>query len=268
MPFELKEPTQAKINSVTPRIEKHGDDNVPAVSLGIKITGPNTLLDLLVPGLREVLYKPVEGQEALEGMEHMPLLRTRACERIKLKMPAMEGWRLCIEHGIEEDSAIDLHSCKVDKVHVEPFEGGSCEVSFRVGTSDVDERYMGELAMKLGSEVPITLLAPDKQPDQPAIDGTGEEFAADHPDAGDLFAEAHGDDDPSISTGDGGAADELDDVSDAEGLDMHADRDGPATSDDVAAFEAGARAAIGSRAPVSPGVEASRRRMRSGAAVR
>ena len=191
--FELLTPTAAKITSVTPRIERHGDENVTAVSLGIKITGPNTLLDLLADGLHPTLYRAADEQPQLEGVEEsLPLLRTRAVERFKVRMPDMIGWRLVIEHGIDDDSGIDLHEAKVDKFVVEPFEGGSCEISFRVGTSDVDETYLGRLGMKLGREVMITLHAPEAKPD--AIDGTTEAFERDYPsdepDAGDLFAES------------------------------------------------------------------------------
>jgi hypothetical protein len=196
--FQLLTATHAKLSSFTPRIEKHGDENVPAVSLGLTITGPNTLLDALQPGLRAALYTAPEGQEVLPGVEQsLPLLRSRALERIKLKVPDMEGWQLVIEHGIADDSAVDLHGCKVDGFVLEPFEGGSVELKFRVGTSDVDETYMGHLAMKLGQEVKITLHAPQPKPD--AIDGTVEAFQKDHPDAdksaADLFQEVHGDDD-------------------------------------------------------------------------
>lgn len=193
MTFEIQNQT-AKIASITTRIEKHGDEDVPAVSLGLRITGPNTLLDLMQPGLREVLYKAVDDQEALPGVDApTPLLRTRCIEKFPVKMPDMVGWQLVIENGIDDESAIDLHDCKVDKFVAEPFEGGSCEISFRVGTSDIDEAYAGRLAMKLGREVPISLVAPQAKPD--AIDGTVAAFEADHPgepDAGDLFAEEHG----------------------------------------------------------------------------
>lgn len=193
--FALTTSTTAKLTSLTPRIEKHGDENVPAVSLGLAITGPNTLLDLLSPTLRHGLYKPADDAgETLPGIDApTPLLRTRGLEKIKLKTGDMTGYRLQIEHGIADDSTIDLHDCKVDKWLLEPFEGGSVCLSLRVGTSDVDETYAGRLAMKLGQEVQITLTPPEPKPD--AIDGTQEAFDADHPDAGkeagDLFAEAH-----------------------------------------------------------------------------
>lgn len=192
--FALTTSTTAKLTSLTPRIEKHGDDNVPAVSLGLTITGPNTLLDLFSHSLRTTLYKAADDAgDNLPGIDApTPLLRTRGFERIKLKAGDMEGYRLQIEHGIAADSAIDLHGCKVDKWTLEPFEGGSVELSFRVGTSDVDETYAGRLAMKLGQEVQITLTPPE--PKEEAIDGSVEAFQRDHPgdddqDAADLFAE-------------------------------------------------------------------------------
>lgn len=191
--FQLLTPTTAKLKSLTPRIEKHGDENVPAVSLGLAIVGPNTLLDLFSETMRHALYKAAEDAgDNLPGIDApTPLLRTRGLEKIKLKTPDMVGYRLVVDHGIGGDSAIDLHDCKVDKWTLEPFEGGSVELSFRVGTSDIDETWAGRLAMKLGQEVKITIHAPEPKPD--AIDGTQAAFEADHPDAGQLFADAHGD---------------------------------------------------------------------------
>ncbi len=49
--FQLPEMTMATINSVTPRVEKHGDDDKPAVSIKLSIEGPNPLLDAIDPAL-------------------------------------------------------------------------------------------------------------------------------------------------------------------------------------------------------------------------
>lgn len=196
--FALSTSTTAKLTSLTPRIEKHGDENVPAVSLGLSITGPNTLLDLFNQTLRHALYKAAEDAgDNLPGIEApTPLLRTRGLEKIKLKVGEMVGYRLHIEHGIDDDSAIDLHDCKVDKWTLEPFDGGSIELALRVGTSDIDETWAGRLAMKLGQEVQITLTPPEPKAD--AIDGSVEAFERDHPlfdgddeeeDPADVFAE-------------------------------------------------------------------------------
>ena len=258
MPFELKSATTAEVTSVTPRIERHGDEKVPAITLGIKITGPNTLLDMLSPGLRDVLYKAVEEQQIdLPDVEHTtPMLRTRACERIKMKMPPMEGWTLTVEHGLDEFSAITLHDCSVGKFQLDPMEGGSIEVSFKVGTSDVDERYMGELAMKLGSEVQITLVAPEPAAD--AIDGTAAAFGRDHPDAltGALFDDEAGradtatraflgsgsDEGLALDLSEDGAGDDLPPASGEEAVNDYTG--GTRQDDDSASFEAGVRQAL------------------------
>lgn len=50
--FELLTPIEATLRTLTPRTEKHGEDDVSAVSLGLTIRGPNTLLDYLSKGLR------------------------------------------------------------------------------------------------------------------------------------------------------------------------------------------------------------------------
>ena len=48
--FQLTTPTEVKLCSMTPRTEKHGDEDVSAVSLGLRIVAPNTLLDADHPG--------------------------------------------------------------------------------------------------------------------------------------------------------------------------------------------------------------------------
>jgi hypothetical protein len=209
MPFELTQCTPATLSSVTPRIEKHGDADVPAVTLGLRITAANTLLDLLEPGLLAMLYKPVEVEPAqgelpeVEQATSMPLLRVRIIEELRLR-GELSGWALAIEYGIDESSAIHLGQCKVDKFRVTPAEGGSIELALRIGTRDVDEESMGRLTMLLGHEINITLIAPVRD-SAPVIDGSVDAFAKDHPefaggaDAGDLFAEQHG--------GEGGAGD-------------------------------------------------------------
>ena len=96
-----------------------------------------------------------------------------------------------MDDGIDDTKPISFGGCKVDKFSFEAKQGGSIELRFRVGTSDVDAEKLGKLAMHNGQSIWITLRAPEKKPD--AIDGSTEAFEKDHPDAGTLFAEAHGD---------------------------------------------------------------------------
>lgn len=170
MAFELSA-IEATLRSVTPRTEKHGDDDVFAVSLGFKITTANTILDRLNATLRTSLYMAVPDQEQLPGIEpSTPLLRTRAIETLTLGA-SFDGWTLTIPHGIDEDDPIKLGSCKVDKFKVGPKEGGSVELFFRVGSNDINATEAGMLCAKLGQSVEIALTAPVLQT-APLIDGT------------------------------------------------------------------------------------------------
>ena len=194
--FQIESPTTATLKTLTPRTETHGDEKVSAMSFGLKITGPNTMLDILQPGLRDALYKAVDGQEQLPNVEpSTPLLRTNGIESVKLKA-CFEGWTLKIDAGIDESDPIAFGGCKVDAFAVTPSEGGSIDLHFRVGTSDLDQEEAGWLFGHLQQDIEITLHAPQPKPE--AIDGTGEQFQAEHPDlpgpdAGELFAQQHGD---------------------------------------------------------------------------
>ena len=261
MTFELND-IEATLRSVTPRTEKHGDDDVFAVSLGFKITTANTILDRLSPTLRDALYKAVPDQEQLPGVEpSTPLLRTRAIDTITLGA-SFDGWTLAIQHGIDEDAPIKLGDAKVDKFKVTPHEGGSVDLQFRVGSSDIDATEAGLLCAKLGQDVVIALTAPAIQ-SGPVIDGSAKAFSADHPEAGGLFAQQH------EGTGAPGAGDS-DDAGTAErgenwpfpqgdgaeaGATASDEPQWPAGADagagDAAEFEAGAKEAL-EKAGVAP----------------
>lgn len=186
--FQLLTPQLATIASVTNRTEKHGDEEVPAISIGLKVTTSNQILDLLYPGMRQTLYMRPEGQDELPGVEETtPLLRTPGIEHLMLKA-SFEGWTLVIEHGIDDESEIAMGSCKVDKFKAICHEGGTTDLFFRVGTSDVSPDDAGLLWSKQRQEVSITLRAPEKKPEP--IDGSNGAFEVDHPkDATDIFAD-------------------------------------------------------------------------------
>lgn len=188
--FELKE-TVATFSTMTPRVERHGDELVPSVSLGLKIAAANTILDKLRPGLTGTLYKPLEGepdQHEIEGTEitHLPTLRSSAIETFTIKGVAV-GWTMVVDYGISQSSAVTLEGCKLDKFWCKPHEGGSVELHMRVGTSLIDEAAMGKLSMMLGSEITISLIAPKQQGDAALkqSDGDGPDYS--NVDATDAF---------------------------------------------------------------------------------
>jgi hypothetical protein len=204
--FALLDKTEALLTSVTPRTEVHGEDRVFAISLGLKITGPNTLLDKLTPALRHMIYtaKPDATPELPGVEESTPLLRCPGVELLTLKA-TLEGWTLAVDHGIDESEPITLGGCRVDKFRVAPSQGGTVDLMFRIGSNDIDQDEAGWLCSHLAREIWVTLTPPE--PKAEAIDGTGEQFQAEHPDlpgpdAGELFAAAHGPEDEPSEGGD------------------------------------------------------------------
>lgn len=185
--FSIPEYTEAHVASITTRVEKHGDDEKPAVSIGLNITTANTALDAIDPKLREALFKAAEDLPQLPGMEaNTPVLRCNSIDRVTLPTKH-EGWTLTIDAGLDDvDGAMVFAGVKADKFVVEPKQGGSIVLRLRLGTRDVDAQRLGWLGMHNGEAIWIKLTPPD------AIDGTQAAFEADHPDAGDLFAAQHG----------------------------------------------------------------------------
>ncbi len=193
--FEITTPTEAALNSVTPRTETHGEDKVFAISLGLAITGANTMLDALSPTLRHALYMAAPGQDQLPGVDPAtPLLRCKVLQEVKVGPSALEGWTLFVDHGIDESEPITLGGCKVDKFCVLPSEGGTVTLKFRVGSNDVDATEAGLLCSHLGQTITITLKAPEKIADKPVIDGSvghpGAAAAEGQSSVEDLFAAA------------------------------------------------------------------------------
>lgn len=199
--FQITTPTAATLKSVTPRTEKHGDDDVVAVSLGLKITGPNTLLDTVQPGLLDTLYTAPEGQESLPGVvEAKPLLRTTGIEGVDLKA-CFEGWTLKIDAGLDGDTdPIALGGSKVDKFLVVPSQGGTVDLHFRVGSSDISADEIGWVCAHLRQEITITLTAPVKTEGEP-IDGT-----VGHPGASECQGDLLDDEDDDADTPEGALA--------------------------------------------------------------
>lgn len=191
--LQIHEFTEAHLATLTPRSQKHGDDEVPAVSLGLELTVGNTLLDAIDPNIREALFKRIDGQPDLPGVESStPVLRCNTIDRVTLPTK-YEGWTLEVDDGIDDTTPKAFGSCKVDKFSVEPKQGGSCLLRIRIGTSDLDAERSGMLGMHVGQSIWIKLRAPEKQVEQPVQPDAEDD---DEPTAGDLFVNgAAGEDD-------------------------------------------------------------------------
>lgn len=273
MLFSLPNDTECVLTTFVGRTQKSGPDDVPAVTFRLKLASvSNMLLDLFSKTIRHTVYRAVEGQEQLPGMEDTtPILQSKDLTDWSPDT-CLEGWTVIVARGIGDDSALQMGSCKVDDFRFSFFDGGHMDVDFRISTADVDEAGAGMLWSRQKRKVFVMITAPEAPDDKPVIDGSVEAFQKDHPEAGDLFAAQHGGGDR--HAGDFGAAD--DDGGDETGAPGAGDSDdagtgergenwpfpggdsaqaaaaggepdwpaGDAAADDMAQFEAGAKATI------------------------
>jgi hypothetical protein len=211
--FQLMTTTECELTQFTGRTQKSGRDDVPAVSLRLKIkSAKNTLLDMLSPTIREVIYAPVEGQEQLPGVEIVtPVLRCPDMKTWKSEV-VHEGWKLFISRGIEEDGGLQMGSCKVDEFTFDLYQGGHVDCEFRISTADLDEEGAGMLWGRQKRKVFVQLHAPE-MPAAGATEATGAAIdgTVGHPGAagqGSLLGDGDDDDGPG-DDGLGGFDDDL-----------------------------------------------------------
>ena len=191
MAFELAESTAVTITNANPRRELHGDEKVRAIDISFTLTGENTLLDLLEPGLREHHYcnkAATAGQVELPGvliplpnLRH-PLLPTSFEYARKQRW---RGYRFIWDWGLD-GARVDFSDAVLTGLHYDLFEGGSVTIKGKVqynGDELLDNDLFGELSgLAAEGEIHIKLLAPAElvqakkgyragKPDTPAAQG-------------------------------------------------------------------------------------------------
>lgn len=187
--FQLLTPATVRLTSLTCRTEAAGQrKDVPAITLRLKMESvDNELLDLLSPTARTTLYAAVEGQDPLPGMPPTtPVLRSKDIKHWSPEELVLNGWKVTIDHGIDDTSAIAMGKCKIDGFTADLFDGGHIDLEFRVSTSDIDSEGVGILWASQKQTFPITILAPEL-PKRGATEATGAEIdgTKGHPGAAD-----------------------------------------------------------------------------------
>jgi hypothetical protein len=151
------------------RPEKHGDENVPGADLKIQITASNDILSEFHPSLKASLYRaPHPGEmdmvDQAEAEEGQPPALTRLAFGNKLHGFKLDdeivGAAFTVHYGTGGKSDIELEDCTVDSFTIEPLDGGSCSVSFRVKCNP-DEKAVGKLSRLMGNEIEFTLRPPE-----------------------------------------------------------------------------------------------------------
>lgn len=241
--FQLTTPTTVRLTNLVCRTEKAGKADVPAISLRLKLEGvENSMLDLISPTARATFYAPVPGQDELPGVAPVtPILRSKDIKHWSPEEICFNGWKVFIDHGIDEADPISLDKCKVDAFTVDLYEGGRVDMEFKVSTSDIDSEGVGVLWASQKQTFPVTIVAPEL-PAKGATEATGAEIdgTTGHPGA----AEGQG----SLLDGDAMTPERALADSVGTGPDDDDDDDGSGHTDDGAAeqaeLEAGMAASI------------------------
>lgn len=167
--FELLDFTGVKLDNVNSRMQKHGDDNVPALDLAITLTATNQVLDLIHHALRPTLFcaQGAQGHQPTQAEMDLPVDDLPNVRFPHLDYPVkydsmLAGYTLTVDYGRGGEQNLRLKTCDIKTFRIRPIEGGSVEVKFTVQCADgIDERIVGKLSMLQQSEISITLEGPE-----------------------------------------------------------------------------------------------------------
>jgi len=149
------------------RPEKHGEENVPGADLKIQITVSNDILAEFHPALKASLYRaPHPGEmdmvdQAEQDDGPPPLTRLTFGGKLHAFKwdDEMVGATFTVHYGTGGKSDIVLEDATVDSFQIEPMDGGSVTISFRVKCNP-DEKAVGKLSRLMGYEIEFSIEPP------------------------------------------------------------------------------------------------------------
>jgi len=167
--FSLPEPTPVVLEHLNTRSEQHGDDLVTAIDLKFSMDCGNAVLDLFHPQLRRMLFCKLENQPAKDQGElalgeppDLPNLRWPQLDALRW-MEELTGRTLTLSYGIGGESDIVLRDCRINNLKIEPLEGGTVHLVFRVQCVPPQHvPVIDQLAHMLKREVMATLSGPSE----------------------------------------------------------------------------------------------------------
>lgn len=162
--FQLTDHT-ATLAKLTTRTEKHGDEDVPAASLRLKVAVASSLLDMFNPAIKKTFYcKPRVGDQ-----QSIPF--DKGDDRTAIAIPEIRsiswdaeypGYALSIGVGLESSDPVSLSDVTLSKFNFDFIEGGSAVVEFSVaGTPDGEQ--VARLYEWQGQDLQLTLTPPKAQ---------------------------------------------------------------------------------------------------------
>ena len=172
MPFTLSHRT-AKLANLNVRAEQAGADKLPASDLKFSINVPSDSLIEFAPELRGLLYWKNGGGGDLADQTHdAPNLRFPRLGPLSWEGEIV-GAELTVHYGLGGKSDLVVAAAKVNRFVIDPQEGGTVIIQFRV-QAHPDEKSVGKLYSMIQRDVDISLTGPDFSEERDE-DGGGEE---------------------------------------------------------------------------------------------
>ena len=161
---------QTKITSFTPRMEKHGDENVLAGTLKCETTCHSSVLDNFDKSLRKLLYrKPAPGEQAdLPLGDSDGLTARKLPQLLPLKWDEdFPGYKIAIQSGLALDEIIKLDDVEIHGFAFEALDGGSVTVRWSANFNQ-DGRTSGKLCQLIQETVELSLMPPERDAEKVA----------------------------------------------------------------------------------------------------
>lgn len=147
----------ATLVSFNPRAELHGDDHVPAADLIFTVEASNMLLREFHASLLAALYQKDEApSDMFPEPDALTVYRFPAIEAFQWKTTKATPSRVLIAFGVSGALDITLADAQVDKYRIEPRNGGTVLVRFRVQAKP-SEAEMGRLCACIGGTVNLSV---------------------------------------------------------------------------------------------------------------
>jgi len=157
---------QARVSAVTPHAEKHGDENVPAVSVRFIVAVPADVIDAIDSGLRKILFRKPSKDEV--SQEELPTMASNE-GATKVRYPKLgeqnwdekfTGYTLTVGSGLTStETEKVIEDVDLSKLKITPKDGGSVVLSFSCNM-EADAELMGAFGVMLQETVELSIEPP------------------------------------------------------------------------------------------------------------
>lgn len=125
-----------------------------------KVQLPPSVLDAIVPEMREHFFKPSNSSGAMAGELQLRCPDLKNDFEVERDIP---GYHLAIEVGAVSGNILEYGGVELGKMRVKLINGGAVELTFRTQVHATPEEHAKAVPL-LGLKLPLTLSPPDQEP--------------------------------------------------------------------------------------------------------